>query len=191
MGFTRRQFLLTTTGSGIGFILPSFYEKALAFWQNHEEPLIQPAKDADTILYAWSGADLELNLGHPETEPSYDMTYRELIDNYYYGGLEQYLDESPYLEPQHKLDLDAKAKPDEILDAWLPAHSPNAKAYYLLKDLDLGPDLDGYAAVGGIHEIWGTPGSDYLAMAPNDYVSLSLLQERLNQLKTSIRIEVI
>jgi hypothetical protein len=76
MNFTRRQFLLTTAGAGIGFILPSFYEKALGFWENHEEPLIQRANDAETILYAWSKADLELNLGDPHTEPSYDMTYR-------------------------------------------------------------------------------------------------------------------
>jgi hypothetical protein len=139
MSFTRRQFLLTTAGTGIGFILPSFYEKALGFWENHGEPLIQPAKDADTILYAWSEADLELNLGDPHTEPSYDMTYRELIDHYHCGGLEQYFEELPYLEPQHKLDLDARARPDEILDAWLPAHSPHAQAYYLLQGLGLRP----------------------------------------------------
>jgi len=191
MNFTRRQFLLTTAGTGIGFILPSFYEKALAFWENHEEPLIEPAKDADTILYAWSEADLELNLGDPHTEPSYDMTYRELIDNYYCGGLEQYFEELPYLKPQHKLDLNAKARPDEIFDAWLPAHSPNAQAYYLLQGLDLGPDLQGPSAVGGIHEGWGAPGSDYLGMLADDHVSLSLLQERLNQLRTGIRIELI
>jgi len=191
MSFTRRQFLLTTVGSGIGFILPSFYEKALSYWENHEEPLIQPAKDADTILYAWSDASLELNLGDPYTEPSYDMTYREFIDDYYYGDLEQYLEVSPYLQPEDKFDLDAKASSDEILEAWIPTHSPRVQALYLLQNLDLGPDLEGPSAVGGIHEVGGCPGSDYRGMLPDDHVSLSLLQERLNQLKTGLRIEVI
>jgi hypothetical protein len=45
--------------------------------------------------------------------------------------------------------------------------------------------------VGGINEGWGVPGSDYLGMLADDHVSLSLLQERLNQLNTGIRIKLI
>ena len=63
MSFTRRQFLLTTSGAGIGFILPSFYDKALTLWENHEEVLILPNKDAHTVMYVHGEYDLELNLG--------------------------------------------------------------------------------------------------------------------------------
>ena len=81
-------------------------------------------------------------------------------------------------------DLDA-------LDTWIIIDSPHAKAYSYLQELDLGPDLQGNHAVGGIKSISGGPGSDYRAMQAEDHVSLSLLQERLNQLNTGIRIELI
>jgi hypothetical protein len=38
MSFTRRQFIL---GTAAGLILPSYYDKVLAFWENHGEALIE------------------------------------------------------------------------------------------------------------------------------------------------------
>lgn len=52
MSFTRRQFLLTTAGSGIGFILLSFYEKSLSFWVNYRGKLVLPAENPDSTLYS-------------------------------------------------------------------------------------------------------------------------------------------
>jgi len=37
---TRRQFLLRTAGSKAGFILPSIFDKVLAFVDQHDEPLL-------------------------------------------------------------------------------------------------------------------------------------------------------
>ncbi len=36
MSITRRQFLLTTTGVSVGLSLPSFHQRALSLWENHE-----------------------------------------------------------------------------------------------------------------------------------------------------------
>ncbi|HIG58657.1 MAG TPA: hypothetical protein EYQ21_04560 [Flavobacteriales bacterium] len=189
MSFTRRQFLLTTSVTGLGFILPSFYEKALGFCENHGEPLILPAKNTDTILYAWQDGELELDLGHPSTEPP-TLTRREYIDRYVNGGLEKYLKELPFLSENRKYDLDAEVDRDEVFDAWATVDSPWAKACDLIDEIDLGPDLEGEHAVGGIEDVNGGPCSIIQAKVAEDYVSLSLLQERLNQLNTGIRIEL-
>jgi hypothetical protein len=190
MYFTRRQFLLTTCGSGIGFILPSFYEKALTLWENHGEILLRPAPDAKTILYAYQEMELELNLGDPRTEPP-QMIRREFIEKYVYGGLETYFEELPYLEEHEKYDLDAEVDFLEVLDGWGLVDSPWAKAYKYLKNLDLGPDFTSPDAVGGISTVTGGPASSFIALRADDDVSLSLLQERLNQLKTGIAIQLV
>ena len=69
--------------------------------------------------------------------------------------------------------------------------SPNAKAYRLLKEYDLGPDFNSPDAVGEIvFADCPFPGSDYLGVQAKDLVSLSLLQERLNQLNTGIHVQM-
>lgn len=189
MSITRRQFLLTTSGAGLGIILPSFYEKALAFYQNHGEPLILPSKDSNEILYASTNSinGIELFLGNPEVEiPKY--TWREFIKEFKYG------DSSDYIDPEDEegealwIDLDAKADPAEVADYW---YYPWTAAYDYLTELDLGPDLDSPDAVGELRLLSGFPGSDYRGIAAADYITLSLLQERLNQLNEGIRIELL
>ena len=51
MSITRRQFLLGTTA---GLILPSFYERAYSFFENHGEPLLIVPKRTEETLYACS-----------------------------------------------------------------------------------------------------------------------------------------
>jgi hypothetical protein len=76
-----------------------------------------------------------------------------------------------------------------VVDTWSYIDSPNAKAYRLLEDLDLGPDLVGKDAVGEIRFIDGAcPGSDYLGVEAPCMVDVSLLQKRLNELRTGISI---
>ncbi len=93
--FIRRQFLLTTAGTGIGFILPSFYDKALSYWENHEEALIVPTKDTDTVLYARQERELELYLGSD-------------IDEY----------RSRLYDEDEAIDLYAEENPEKTLDSW-------------------------------------------------------------------------
>lgn len=64
---------------------------------------------------------------------------------------------------------------------------PWEEAYDYILGLDLGSDLTGPYSVGELRYLSGL---DYRAVAATDYITLSLLQERLNQLKTRIRIQL-
>jgi hypothetical protein len=67
-----------------------------------------------------------------------------------------------------------------------------ARAYRLLENLDLGPDLNGKDAVGQI-DFLDAPNmcSWYLGVQTEDPVSVSLLQKRLNDLNTGIRVTLV
>jgi len=64
---TRRQFIL---GTAAGLILPSYYDKVFAFFENHGEPLIEVPKHADLDMYAvgLGLGDYQFNLGMPLLE---------------------------------------------------------------------------------------------------------------------------
>jgi len=74
--------------------------------------------------------------------------------------------------------------PDSETDEWLVSGC----AYRFFGEVDLAPDLrDGEDAVGEIHFIDGChPGDGSLRVEVSGLLSLSLLQERLNQLDTDI-----
>ena len=199
MSFTRRQFLLSTVGAAGGFILPSFYARALEFVDQFEEPLLEPPKrvvDEITICASLGG---ELNIGEP-AEQIPDMTWREFLTRYhqdslnsleFYWGLEEsQRDLAPWGLKESQLD-DA-APSDTVLGSWGLVDSPNARAYHLLESLDLGPDLTGPKAVGGLSFIDGTCHRtiDYLGVWVEDDISISLLQQRLNDLKTGIKVSL-
>ena len=77
------------------------------------------------------------------------------------------------------------------MDFWCRTDSPNARAYRLLEKLDLGPNLTGKDAVGEINFIDGPcPGNDYLGVEAPTQLDISLLQKRLNDLNTGIRITI-
>ncbi len=199
MSFTRRQFLLSTVGAAGGFILPSFYARALEFVDQFREPLLEPPKrvvDEITICASLGG---ELNIGEPADQIP-DMTWREFLTRYhpgllnsleFYWGLEEsQRDLAPWGLKESQLD-DA-APWDTVLGSWGRVDSPNARAYHLLESLDLGPDLTGPKAVGELNFLDGpNPGAkDYLAVTVEDDISISLLQQRLNDLKTGIKVSL-
>ena len=185
MSISRRQFIL---GTAAGLILPSYYDKVLAYWENHGEALIEVPKKTEIELLAVDrgGDGLELNWGDPWEEPP-EMTVREYARRYF--GDEEYFIELREEDPD--IDLDAPMDWWNVVDSWSYIDSPNAKAYRLLEDLDLGPNLVGKDAVGEILFIDGPcPGNDYLGVEAPSLVDLSLLQKRLNELKTGIRISI-
>ena len=184
MTISRRQFIL---GTAAGFILPSYYDKVFTYFENHGEPLIEIPKQTEIELIAIDrGTDsYELNLGDPWSEPP-EMTLREFATRYF-GSEKEYLDGNEVED----VDFDAKLDFWDVVDVWSRTDSPNAQAYRLLEDLDLGPDLTGKDAVGEINFIDGScPGNDYLGVEAADQVSISLLQKRLNDLDTGIRISM-
>ena len=187
MSFTRRQFLLSTVGAAGGFILPSFYARALEFVDQFREPLLEPPKrvvDEITICASLGG---ELNIGEP-AEQIPDMTWREFLTRYHPGSL----DEGEFHWGLEEAQLDDAAPWDTVLASWGRVDSPNARAYHLLESLDLGPDLTGPKAVGELNFLDGpNPGAkDYLAVTVEDDISISLLQQRLNDLKTGIKVSL-
>ncbi|RLC56446.1 MAG: hypothetical protein DRI30_05825 [Chloroflexi bacterium] len=182
MSISRRQFIL---GTGAGLILPSYYDKIFAYFENTGEALLDVPRNAEIELIADFdlGSEYELNLGAPHQEPP-EMTVREYARRYF-AGEENYL----YLREEDDVDFERKMDFWEVIDTWARTDSPNARAYRLLENLDLGPDLCGENAVGRIDFIDGDrPGSDYLGAHAPGQLDLALLQKRLNDLDTGIRI---
>jgi len=183
MTISRRQFIL---GTASGLILPSYYETVLGYFENHGEPLIEVPKQFDTDLVAveYGRGAFQLNLGDPDAEPP-EMTVREYALEFC-GSEEVY--QSEWCDGE-EVDFDALIDYEFVIDSWARTDSPTAHAYFLLESLDLGPELTGADAVGEIRFIDGAcPGSNYLGVEAADEVSISLLQKRLNELDTGIRV---
>lgn len=190
MSVTRRQFLLGTTA---GLILPSFYERAYSFFENHGEPLLIVPKRPEETLYACSefAEGFQLHLGNPEEGPP-DMTIREFCLKYGEGDPETWWrDEWLGADESEPIDIDEQIDEWAVLDRWIRDDSSTARAYRYLESLDLGSDFIGSNPVGGLDFIDGAcPGNDYLGVEALDSVSVSLLQQRLNDLGTGIKVEL-
>ena len=188
---TRRSFFL---GSAAGLILPTFYDNAISFLANHGEPLLVIPKQHESILYAVADSSYEFNFGDPYAGPP-EISIREFYMDY--RGVDDVnlclLEEG--CEPEDLPDLENSMSTWsewEWFDTWARTESPNALAYHFLAGFDLGPSLIGASAIGGISLIDGPmPGNDYLGAQAEDAVSVSLLQQRLNELNSGIRIELI
>ena len=65
MGITRRQFLFSIPAAGAGFILPSFFNKAVDVLAGTGEPLIIPPEECVTELLAvdHGSGKFQLNFG--------------------------------------------------------------------------------------------------------------------------------
>ena len=144
-------------------------------------------------MYACSefGDGFELNLGNPYVEPP-RMSIREFCLAFGEGDPERWWREN-WLFDEHTppIDLDDDMDPFTVMDWWLLKYSSNARAYHFLEGLDLGPRLSAAKVAGELDFICGAaPGVDYLGVRAVDEITLSLLQERLNQLGTGIAVKL-
>jgi hypothetical protein len=187
MSTTRRQFIL---GTAAGLILPSYYDKVFSYFENHGEPLIEIPKQVVEDLYAvdWGGGIIDFHLGEIANGPPEPMTLREYAKRYFCGE-QGYLDE--YCEEREEVDFDEIAYESMVETTWTRNNNA-AQAHRLLEKLDLGSDFDSDDAVGQL-EFLDCPNmcSDYLGVQTEDPVSISLLQKRLNELNTGIRISLV
>jgi hypothetical protein len=192
MSITRRQFLL---GTASGLILPSFYDRVFSYFENHGEPLLIAPKNPGEILYACADfaepPKLQLHLGDPEEGPP-DMTIREFCLKYGAGNPETWWRDSWLCtEDPEPIEMDDPMNRDIVMDWWLRKDSSTARAYRYLESLDLGSDFNGPNPVGGLDFIDGAcPGNDYLGVEALNPVSLSLLQQRLNELGVGIEVRL-
>jgi hypothetical protein len=184
VSITRRQFIL---GTAAGLILPSYYDKVITYFENHGEPLIEIRKRSDLDLYAvdCGGGIIDFHLGEVAMESPGPMSLREYAERYF-GGEQGYLD--AYCEEREEVEFDEIAYPSMVETTWT-RNNGTAKAHRLLEKLDLGSDFDSDDAVGQL-EFLDCPNmcSEYLGVQTEDPVSVSLLQKRLNELNTGIRI---
>ena len=197
MSITRRHFLL---GTSAGLILPTFFDKAWSYFENHGEPLLVTPRKHDEILYAVDLAGsrrdgFEFLLGAPLDDfPT--MTLGEFIE-LQYDSVKHYLleyegyDPEDIEEAERELDLDEHLEDDMVLDFLPKENWPEGRAYEYLSDLDLGPRLESAKAAGELRFIdERLGGSGYLGVHADNAVTLSLLQMRLNELGERIAIKL-
>jgi hypothetical protein len=187
MSITRRKFLLSTAGASVGAIIPDYYFRALQFVEQFDEPLLEIPKLSTKELYTFNNSgQLELSLGNPFDEPP-KLTFREYYACYDPEGIETFEENWGY-GPEA---LDDPMEKECLWDYWFMHGSSTAQAHHYLQSLDLGPDLLGKNGVGGL-DFFEDSGmtSCWCGVRYEDKVTLSLLQQRLNDLGTGIRIVV-
>ena len=117
------------------------------------------------------------------------MTRREYAQRYF-GSEHAYIEANEY-DPAY-IDLDEPEYPPCVDMAWSRNDAPAAKAYRLLDGIDLGSDFDGDDSVGHLDFMDSpNPCSNYLGVQTENPVSVSLVQKRLNDLNTGIRVCVV
>ncbi len=185
MSFTRRQFLLSTAGASVGAIIPSFYFRALEFFEQFGEPLLKSPKRATQELCVLDNCgEIELCLGDPFAGPP-EMTFREYFTRYEPDGFDYFEERWGYGTE----DLDTPMDEEYLWDYWFMHRGPSAQAHHMLQSLDLGKDLTGPDSVGGLDFFEeSNMVSCWRGVRPDDEVTLSLLQQRLNDLNTGIRV---
>ena len=186
MSITRRQFLLSTAGAAAGAIIPAFYYRALSFFEQHGEPLLQPPEHfTEELIVADINGYPELSLGDPYDEPP-ELTFREYAARYGEQGIENYRKHFWSLPETPDKPMDW----EQLAVLWSLYDGPAARAHHYLQSLDLGPSLSGPDAVGGLDFITETNmgGWPWRVVRADDPVTLSLLQRRLNDLGSGIRV---
>ena len=183
MSISRRQFLLSTAGAAVGAIVPSFYYRALGHFERFGESLLlAPAHATQELCVLDNQGELELFLGDPFEEPP-SMTYREYFTRFDPEALEN----SGADWGIGKEDLDTLIHDEYLWDNWFLNEGPAARAHTYLQTLDLGKNLGGPDGVGRLDFFReSNMTSMWYGVRAEDEVTISLLQQRLNDLNTGI-----
>ncbi len=187
---TRRDFIIECSAYAGAVTMPARYvQLAEDLFHTQGKALLQAPANPSSIIYAeWLEGELQLNLNARSDEAPPEITWREYLEDY-----------SPYdASPEgrrafgeeweielEEFELDEDCPENYWLEDWCRSHSPNADAYTYLESLPLvDRNYDSpYEAIGGLTFIDGDgPGNDYRGVHAADLLSISMLQERLNQL---------
>ncbi len=185
----RRQFLIRAFSAAGQLVLPRFFDRAFAFVENHGEPLLETPVEPVKKLYAAyqeEGVYWIIDGLMPQGLPP-AVTWREyflLTGDKLVNGMEDW-----ELEPSQ---LDDPMDHWAFETYWCYNLSPNALAYKYLSDLDLGPEFGKSDRAEGEIRFQDAPtmGSDCRWAEVDNLLSLSLLQNRLNELGENVSLEV-
>ena len=177
----RRQFLIRAFSAAGQLVLPRFFDRALAFVENHGEPLIEAPTSPDQLLNVRYDDSYVFFLGNPTEGPGTPPTYREWFEDHCQVDPESGA-QGHCLEPG---ELDSPICIEMWAEQWSLKGSPLSEAYEFLSCLDLGPEFGkaGSDAAGELRLV-DCPSmcSSYRAAETDDLLSISLLQHRLNEL---------
>ena len=196
----RRSFLVHTSSTFAAILTSSFVTKVDAFVSHTDSPLLIQTDNNFKKLYAvrddFSGYLLYLGRNpFDDVVPKISwgtwlVDYQGFSEN---EGIQFLQVDYDISEKTAQRMLTEEAPYSAICDQFYLSHSANAKAYFYLSHLDLGPEFGRTAeARGDIKFIEGyCPGNDTRMVEVPDDFSLSLLQARLLDLQQRIKIEVI
>ncbi len=157
------------------------------------EPLIEPPSRLDRTLYAmdWGGDEVQLTLGNPYEEP-HPVTWREYLADLGYSGFHEYYDSNNPTSWRF-MDIDERVPQDlyigglDLLKFSLRTriHIPGRTRSGARSARRHGPGQGEIRFYDGV-----APGNDSRVVTVPDYLSLSLLQKRLNDLDQGTRVLV-
>jgi hypothetical protein len=200
---SRRGFLI---GAG-SLLTAAFVKDARSFVRRNSRPLLaSPAQTVQT-LYFYPNAELAsvgdvaqpdwlgcaddqgflLTMGRWELEPPPAPTWREFLvgEGFDLEADAEYVCSIHGIEPE---EYGKRVWDWYWYDRWLLEDGPFAKAFRLLRDIDVGPDLNsGLGPQLQFHE-GAHPGDNSCWVNATDKLSLSLLQARLIDLNMPIKI---
>ena len=200
----RRHFLI---GAG-ALLTASFVRRASAFSQKAGEPLILPsARHPEETLYVYLqdyafdendevaeyDAKWRVSLGPDQPFAPPPPTWREHLRSL--GHPLETDDEIERACRKYDLpvdDLNTRLNGFGWEDRWDNFAGPQAKAFHLLKSLDLGHSGSALRQAGQIifEEFGGSPGNSYTWVELHDDLTVSLLQARLIELKLPIDVAI-
>ena len=185
----RRQFLIRAGIAAGQLALPRFFDRALAFVENQNEPLLEVPPNAGKKLYAAFQDDGVYWIidGLMPSEIPPPVSWREyflLTGDDFVRAIENWeLEPSQLDEPMNYWTWETY---------WLYNLSPNALAYQYLHDLDLGLEFGKGDRAEGEIRFQDAPmmASDCRWEEVDDLLSLSLLQNRLNELGENVSLKL-
>lgn len=190
----RRSFLIGATSA---ILTAGFYRNVRRFIERHNEPLLVAPDQVKHQLFAirqGEGFSLWLD-NHPDEEPDWGMTWAQFYQ-YSHG----YVRDEAIAEmiSYYGLDDDEAAvragetvDVDELLDWYYDNELGTGLAVEFFQGLDLGPDFAAGIGRGQVAFVdYKCAGPDRWCSEAADMLSISLLQARLNELNTGVKVEI-
>ena len=184
---SRRGFLI----GAAGLLTAAFVKDAGAFLRKTKQPLLTPPPQVTQTLYWYDNGDnFLLTLGEYQFEPPPLPTWREYFVR---EGIAHRTKREAYeIWADHMIWPDGYDEPmDERYwhDLFDLETGPCAKAYRLLSDIDIGPELESERGRTCLEFVEGSyPGDNSLWVSAGNRLAISLLQARLIDLNLPIKI---